>query len=500
MDYPFTLDDVVTNSALVRRHSRSPDYAAESNALKALAKTMADSPQAILQKLVEIALELCRADTAGISLLENHNGEELFRWEALAGVLRDHVNGTMPRKASPCGTTIDRNATQLMYLPERFFPALKIKPPIVEALLIPFAVEKKPVGTVWVVAHDNERKFDQEDERIIRTLAEFAAAAWQLWQARRTAESATTSARELTKDLVATNRALQVQIDHRNLAEQKLQQLISCLETTAAQGRVDLATAAKDLLHTVEAQNELQNQLRHAQKMETIGTLAGGIAHDFNNVLHIIQGYVTIMRQDLRDSTKLDEYIHVIDETVKEGAALTNQLLTVARKNNVKFDPTSINSLITTMAKWLESTLPKTIEIELGLDSSIPPVRADANQLNQVLLNLCVNARDAMADSGTLRLSTSMVPGRELQNHFPGTEDQNYVCIAVGDTGTGIPEDVRQHIFEPFFTTKDQQKGTGLGLSIVYGIVTSHRGLIEVDSEPGQGTTFKIYLPVLPEA
>src|SRR3954452_21484562 len=249
MDHPFTLADVVTNSELARRTFRAPDYQAESEALTILAQTMAHSPEDVLQKLVEVAQELCRADTAGISLLETHNGEQVFRWEALAGVLKDHVNGTMPRNASPCGTTIDRDATQLMYLPERFFPALKIEPPIVEALLVPFHMEGKPIGTVWVVTHTDTRKFDREDERIIKTLANFAAAGWQLWKRRRTAEADTTSTKH-------------------------------------------------DLLSSMEREKKLEQQLQHAHRMESMGTLAGGIAHDFNNLLNVIQSYTTVMEND----------------------------------------------------------------------------------------------------------------------------------------------------------------------------------------------------------
>jgi hypothetical protein len=148
MDQPFTLGDVVTNSELARRSPRAPNYQAEIEAMNMLAETLAHCPQALLQKLVEVAQELCRADSAGISLLEKHDDEDVFRWEALAGALKDHINGTIPRNASPCGITIDRDATQLMYLPERVFPALKIEPPIVEALLVPFHFENEPIGTV----------------------------------------------------------------------------------------------------------------------------------------------------------------------------------------------------------------------------------------------------------------------------------------------------------------------------------------------------------------
>lgn len=495
MNQPFTLEDVIINSELARRKSRAPDYKAERVALKVLAQTMANSPQSILQKLVEIALQLCHADTAGISLLENDGGDEVFRWEAVAGVLSNHINGTMPRYASPSGITIDQNTTQLMYLPERFFWALKVEPPVVEALLIPFHVQNEPVGTIWVVAHSDQRKFDQEDERIVRTLAQFAAAGWQLWKAQTIAEAAVTFQRELTKDIAARNESLNIQVSDRKRAEEELQNINTDLASRVAQGRVDLTTANENLQRSVEKESKLQEQLRQSQKMESIGKLVGGVAHDFNNLLNIVQGYVSAIRQDLANPMKLEESIDVIDGAVKEGASLVQQLLTIARKQKVKIELTNVNSLLTKMAKWLENMLPKTIRIVLDLDPEVPQIWADANQLNQILLNLCLNARDAMTDSGSLRLSTTIVAGNDLQNRFPGTEDQRYVCIAVADSGTGIKENIRERIFEPFFTMKQQEKGTGLGLSVSYGIVKAHRGFIDFDSELGVGTTFRVYLP-----
>ena len=174
-----SLEEIDITAQLAQRPARPPDYAAENRALVHLAHEMATHPVHILQRLVETALALCRADTAGLSLLETQNGEAVFRWEALAGVFADRLNNTMPRDASPCGTTIDRNAPQLMYMAERLFPALTAVPPVVEALLLPFQVEGKPIGTVWVVAHDERRKFDREDARLVETLAQFAAAAWR---------------------------------------------------------------------------------------------------------------------------------------------------------------------------------------------------------------------------------------------------------------------------------------------------------------------------------
>jgi signal transduction histidine kinase/ActR/RegA family two-component response regulator len=181
-----TLAEVDIRSELSSRPPRPPDPEGLDRALAVLAGDMTENPRSMLQRLVETALHLCRADTAGLSLLEG----DVFRWEAVAGAFASYRDGTMPRAASPCGVCIDENATQLMHLPDRHFPALRAEPRFVEALLIPFQVRGRPVGTVWVVSHTYSRKFDREDERVVRTLAQFAAAGWQLWNALEAAEEA----------------------------------------------------------------------------------------------------------------------------------------------------------------------------------------------------------------------------------------------------------------------------------------------------------------------
>ena len=173
-----TLAEVDILSELAVRPRRAADHERENQALASLAKEMARKPRNMLQKLVETAVELCNAHTAGISLLEGN----VFRWEAVAGVFAAYRNGTMPREASPCGVCIDRDATQLMHLADRCFPALRNEPRFVEALLIPFHFQGAPIGTVWIVSHTSDRRFDREDERLVRSLAEFASAGWQLWK------------------------------------------------------------------------------------------------------------------------------------------------------------------------------------------------------------------------------------------------------------------------------------------------------------------------------
>ena len=492
----FSLDDVLINSQLLGRTSRPRNYEGEEEAIMTLAQAMAHSPEMILQRLVETALQLCRADTAGISLLEEQNGEEVFRWEALAGVYADRLNATMPRHASPCGVTIDRDTTQLMYMAERLFPALKAEPPVVEALLIPFHVEEKPVGTVWVVAHDERRKFDREDERIITTLAQFASAAWQLWKARNNAEVAARTEKQHAAALAAINEVLQVQVSERKRAEEQLQQLNTELETRVQEKTAGLVKANADLWRALEEGRRLQEKLRHSQKMESIGTLTGGLAHDFNNLLNIIQAYALAIARHTDDAGKVMEDVKVIRETVQDGAALVQQLFTVARKNEVKFVPTDVNGLLQRLSKILTETFPKTLTISLEFDPKVPNVNVDANQIYHAVLNLCINARDAMPEGGTLVLRTRTVSAAQVCDRFNAVTSERYLCISVSDTGSGMAQEIKSRIFDPFFTTKEPRQGTGLGLSAVYGIIRNHAGLIEVDSEPGRGSAFHIYLPI----
>ncbi|HEV3409811.1 MAG TPA: ATP-binding protein [Chthoniobacterales bacterium] len=243
----------------------------------------------------------------------------------------------------------------------------------------------------------------------------------------------------------------------------------------------------------------LEEQLVQAQKMEGLGTLAGGIAHDFNNILAIILGYTNQLEKwGARRPELIPGAIKVIKDTVDRGAALVQQLLTSARQTEAHLTPVDLNTLVRDLERMLSATFPKMINFDLQLQPDFPPITADRSQIHQVLLNLCVNARDAMPNGGTITLQTSIVSGERLPESFTGAEAKDYACIRVSDTGTGMTAEVKSHIFEPFFTTKERAKGTGLGLSVVYGVVNNHRGFVHVDSEPGDGTTFSVYLPLLP--
>jgi two-component system cell cycle sensor histidine kinase/response regulator CckA len=276
-------------------------------------------------------------------------------------------------------------------------------------------------------------------------------------------------------------------LTERKRGEEDLQRLNAELEK-----RVTKRTA--ELLSTIAQREKLQEQLLHAQKMESIGTLASGIAHDFNNLLNVISGYSAILRNAPNNAAAISESVETIQETVKRGASLIQQLLALARKTEITFEPVELNGLIQKLATLVKKTFPKTIVTHLTLEPEIPPAMVNSNHIHQALLNLCVNSRDAMPQGGTLSLQTQTVSGADLRERFQEATEEQYVRISVADTGIGIDETNRGRIFEPFFTTKLQ--GTGLGLSVVYGIVTNHSGFIDVESEPGRATTFHIYLPL----
>ncbi|MBI4523060.1 MAG: PAS domain-containing protein [Deltaproteobacteria bacterium] len=238
---------------------------------------------------------------------------------------------------------------------------------------------------------------------------------------------------------------------------------------------------------------KLEEQLVQAQKMESIGTLAAGIAHDFNNILNIIQGYASVLTGDGAKNEEIAESVNAITDATRRGAAIVQQLLTIARKTQAKFEPTDVNTLLDKLSHLLRETFPKNIEVVGQLNRDLPPIMADSNQITQVLLNISLNARDAMPNGGRLTFKTEAADGKSLQ--ADGAAAERYVCIEIKDTGIGMSEEIQSRIFEPFFTTKPIGQGSGLGLAVAYGIAKNHGGLIQVESEPVHGTTVRIYLP-----
>jgi PAS domain S-box-containing protein len=246
---------------------------------------------------------------------------------------------------------------------------------------------------------------------------------------------------------------------------------------------------------TERALRASEEQLRQAQKMEAIGRLAGGVAHDFNNILTAIQSYSEILADDLGTGHASLGDVHEIQAAASRAASLTRQLLTFSRKQNPCLEVIDLNETVRETERMLRRVIGEDIELRSELAGDLARVSADASQMAQVLLNLAVNARDAMPNGGRLGITTRNVEVHHTQSHAPGLSPGGYVCLTVRDTGTGMDPITQSRIFEPFFTTKEAGKGTGLGLSMVYSFVQQSGGTIEVESQPGAGTCFTIWLP-----
>jgi PAS domain S-box-containing protein len=248
----------------------------------------------------------------------------------------------------------------------------------------------------------------------------------------------------------------------------------------------------------ITERKSLENQLRHSQKMEAIGTLTGGIAHDFNNILTAIIGYGSLLEMRLAEDDPLRPFVEHILTAGERAAGLTQSLLAFGRKQTIEPQLVDLNAIVFEVEKFLLRLLREDIDLRTSVANEVYTVMADAGQIEQVLMNLATNARDAMPDGGVLAISTGLAC---LDREFTATHGYGvpgrYAVIAVSDTGVGMDEETRLRIFEPFYTTKEVGKGTGLGLSIAYGIVKQHSGFVTCYSEPGKGTTFRIYLPAV---
>lgn len=244
-----------------------------------------------------------------------------------------------------------------------------------------------------------------------------------------------------------------------------------------------------------DERKNLEAQLLQTQKLESIGTLAGGIAHDFNNILGIILGYSSLLEQPNNSEDLRTSALATIRKAIDRGANLVRQILTFARKESVDFSLVDVNAAVLEVTKMLKETIPRSISIQSELDPDLPLITADATQMQQVLINICVNARDALGTEGEMVIRTGVESKLSVRDFFPEASHDQYVHLSVSDTGQGMDQNTKSRIFEPFFTTKPHGKGTGLGLAVVYGIINNHQGFIRLDSEVGFGTTFHLYFP-----
>jgi two-component system, cell cycle sensor histidine kinase and response regulator CckA len=250
----------------------------------------------------------------------------------------------------------------------------------------------------------------------------------------------------------------------------------------------------------ITERKDLERQIIHKQRLESIGTLASGVAHDFNNILTIILGYCRLLEDSRDKPDEFKENIEVIVQSVRRGSNLVQQILAFARQSDSVVQISDINEIIGEVTGIVRNTFPKSISLENELKEDLPVLCIDRSQILQALLNICINARDAIIASylskGTIVIRSGCVRGTDVKDTFPDASSEKYIHISISDTGTGIAPADRDYIFDPFYTTKDPDKGTGLGLSFVYGVLQNCRGFIDFTTEVGSGTTFDLFLPV----
>ena len=251
----------------------------------------------------------------------------------------------------------------------------------------------------------------------------------------------------------------------------------------------------------ITERRNLEDQLRQAQKMEAVGQLAGGVAHDFNNILTIIQGHTSLLLDDAELESNRREVLQQVLTAAERAANLTRQLLTFSRKQMIQLRDLDLNEVISRLTKMLRCVIGEDVGLNCTYSTTPIHLRADMSMVEQAVMNLAINARDAMPQGGTVTITTEQITTTEVQRAFhPEARPGQFACVTIADTGQGIAPEHLPHIFEPFFTTKEVGKGTGLGLATVYGIVKQHQGWIELDSRLGTGTTFRLYLPCEPSA
>jgi PAS domain S-box-containing protein len=272
------------------------------------------------------------------------------------------------------------------------------------------------------------------------------------------------------------------------------------VEVSLSYVEIDEGVFAIAFVSDISRRKHLEEQLMHAQKMEAVGRLAGGVAHDFNNMLTVISGYNRMILDELSTMDPMRGYAEEILKAADRAAALTNQLLAFSRRQIMQPRVINVNAVMIQTQKMLQRLIGEDIELVLKLGANAGNIKADPGHVEQAIVNLAVNARDAMPLGGRLTIETAAVT---LDEHYArthmGVKPGDFTMIAVGDTGHGMDAETRRHIFEPFFTTKEKGKGTGLGLATVYGMIKQTGGDIWVYSEPGQGTTFKLYFPRVSE-
>ena len=562
--------DVFITDELDRRAPKKTDYLQEKLALQDLAARMADQPEEVLPRFVDLALEMTGGVSAGLSLYEEEPAPGVFRWQYLRGVLAPFNGATTPRDFSPCGITLDRNAPVLSQHPERVYGWIADANIVVpEVLLVPLYLGGKvPLGTLWIVSA-REGHFDSGHARALTELAAFVGIALRMVRSEqrlnmaieaqaRAAQVSLRSSEEQFRRLVqgVTDYSLYMlsldgKVSSWNAGAQRIkgytpEEIIGqhfsrfyteedrqngeperALATAIRDGRfekegwrvrkngerfwanviidtiregegegeiIGFAKITRDITQQREARAALdrtREALFQSQKMEAIGQLTGGIAHDFNNLLTAIIGSLEIAERRVSDNS-VKRLINNAMHGAQRGAALTQRMLVFARRHELNAQPVDIQTLVRNMSDMLERSLGPSVLIETRFPLNLQWVKTDPNQLEMALLNLMVNARDAMPQGGPIIVAARPETVGQGQQLHPGS----YVCLSVTDTGEGMDEATISKATEPFFTTKEVGRGTGLGLPMVHGLAQELGGALVLKSKKGQGTTAELWLPV----
>jgi PAS domain S-box-containing protein len=565
------LEAIVCTDELHRRSTRKPNYAAENQALVALSSVLADSPHQILQTLADRVLEVLKADSAGLSLLTKDG--KRFYWAAISGAWKPHAGGGTPRDFGPCGDVLDRNSPILFTHWEERYPYLSKATPLAdEGLLVPFYINRKAVGTIWAIAHNDQRKFDAEDLRLLESLGRFASAAYQSLAtiealrvenvARQDAEAElrrwADRLESKTRCLVDANimglfvwnldgRILEandaflkmVGYDREEVASGRLrwpdltpaewrlrdQEALAELRSVGTvqpyekeylrkqgdrvtvwvgaavfeRGGEDGVAFVLDLTARKKAeqaardserrQSEVEIQLAHANRITTMGHLSASLAHEVNQPISatIIDAQTALRRLNV-DQPDVDSVRQLLDRIVKNVYRASNVVARIRRyvtnappqKETFEINP-AIEEIITLVHRELQKN---SIEIETRLDADLSAIQADRVQIQQVILNLIINAVEA--------LSTTVDGQRivSVKTYRPGA---GWISISVSDSGPGLTEALQEHVFEPFYTTKSG--GMGMGLAICRSIIEAHGGKLTVSANAPTGAAFTVALP-----
>jgi len=446
------LESIICTDELLKRPRRPPDHERENSALAGLVSALADSPRTILQTLADKVLEILDADSAGLSLLTKD--ENRFYWAAIAGAWRPHLGGGTPRDFGPCGDVLDCNTTMLFTHWERRYPYLSAAMPLAEeGLLVPFFVSGKAVGTIWVIAHRNHRKFDAEDQRLLESMGRFASAAYQTVE----------SIEELKSEVAA-----------REKAETELRELTDSLER-------QVRVRTNELEHRNEALAKARSELAHVARVTSLGVLTASIAHEVNQPLTAIaangESSLHWLTRDKPDIEKVQLLTKRVVADARRASEIIGRIrdMTSQRAPEQKF--LSIDDVINESLSFLHHELQeKGIVVSLDLTRELPEIIGNRTQLQQVIVNLTINAIQAM---------TQLAPADRRISVRTMLSDPETVCCSIEDSGPGIDPEHLPRLFDSFFTTKDS--GMGIGLAVCQSIVEAHSGRIRASNNSALG-------------